>query len=61
MTKYKGKTPVKTGDEVDIQWDGTWYRATVKDALSAQFTVELMDTTLFRLYADKDLTWRPFK
>lgn len=58
MAKYKGSTPVKTGDKVDIEWEGTWYRAKVKDTLASQFTVELMETTQFRLYADKDLTWR---
>lgn len=60
--KYKGKTPVKTGDWVDLLIDEEmWEKAKVVDALATQFTCKIPYQKLVRFYfyEDKGLTWRP--
>lgn len=59
--KYKGNTPVKARDQVElITADGEVYDVVrVADALATQFTVQKKGRTRFFFYEDKGLTWRP--
>lgn len=59
--KYKGNTPVKTRDQVELlTCDGAVYETVrVYDALATQFTVLKKGRTRFFFYEDKGLTWRP--
>ena len=59
--KYKGNTPVKPRDQVElITVDGEVYETIrVVDALATQFTVQKKGRTRFFFYEDKGLTWRP--
>ena len=62
MIKFKGKTPVKAGDWVELTIDGeAWERAKVVDALAKQFTCKVPYQKVIRyyFYEDKGLTWRP--
>jgi hypothetical protein len=60
--KYKGKTPVKTGDWVvlTIGEDDEQVEAKVVDALASQFTAKVPYDKVVRFcsYKDKGLTWR---
>jgi hypothetical protein len=60
MMKYKGKTPVKRGDKVELlDNEGTPYlKARVLDALATQFTITTKGQVRFFFYEDKGLTWR---
>ena len=57
--RYKGNTPVKQGQKVDLLTDGNVYETIkVKDALATQFTVTKRGRVRFFFYEDKGLTWR---
>jgi len=57
--KYKGNTPVKTGDKVDLMVDSKIY-ATVKvvDTLATQFTIKVKGKVRFFFYEDRGVTWQ---
>ena len=63
--KYKGKTPVKPRDQVqllatsDAGQQYTYEVARVTDVLATQFTVQKKGRTRFFFYEDKGLTWKP--
>ena len=60
--KYKGYTPVKDGDKVQVRFgdDDEWRDAKVKLALASQFTAKCPPYEVgFFFYADKGVTWRP--
>ena len=58
--KYMGKTPVNTGDTVELVClDETWARAKVTQVLATMFLCRIgRGTERFFFYADKGLTWR---
>ena len=57
--KYKGTTPVKKGDHIQLTICGeVWRNGTVQEALASQFTVLVNKKTRFFFYSDKGLTWR---
>jgi len=62
--RYRGKTPVKSGETVELltldnEGRTTLYRkARVRDALASQFTVRFNKREHFYFYEDKGLTWR---
>lgn len=61
LYKYTGRSPVKTGDKVEVlvgYEDETWYPAVVKHCLGSQFTCKHKKRERFYFYADKDTTWR---
>lgn len=56
--KYKGRTPVNTGDSVTIlDEDGEGYKARVIDALAVQFTVTRNKQVSYLFYSDEGVTW----
>ena len=58
---YKGNTPVKAGDMVELIIDDeVWAEAKVIDALAVQFTCRIQRQPLarFYFYEDKGVTWR---
>ena len=62
MYKYKGRTPVKTGDWVTILLaNDTEEEAKVIDTLAMQFTAKVpySKTVRYCFYTDKGLTWKP--
>lgn len=61
--KYTGRTPVNTGDSVNVlDEDGdVLYVAKVRDTLAIQFTAYKGKRGRFLFYADKGLTWSPVK
>lgn len=59
MSAYKGSTPVKKGDKIELTIDGeVWCKAKVKHALASQFTCTYKKNDLFFFYSDKGATWR---
>jgi len=57
--KYKGKTPVKTGDSVELMVDDAVYAtAKVRDVLAVQFTVSVKKRIRYFFYEDKGITWK---
>ena len=59
---YKGPTPVKVKDKVDlIVLDKVYNTATVVEPMSTQFMCTTKENTLFFFYADQGLTWRKHK
>ena len=57
--KYKGRTPVKTGDSVELMVDDAVYAtAKVRDVLAVQFTVSVKKRIRYFFYEDKGITWR---
>jgi hypothetical protein len=61
VIRYKGKTPVKQGQRVDLlDHDGEPYETIkVRDALATQFTVTKRGRVRFFFYEDRNVTWRP--
>jgi hypothetical protein len=57
--KFKGKTPVKTGDSVHLIVDDEVYATVrVRDALAVQFTVSVNKRIRYFFYEDKGITWK---
>lgn len=58
-TKYKGSTPIKARQWVELTTDGEpWAKVCVIDTLASQFTVKVNGTVRFFFYVDEGLTWR---
>lgn len=59
--RYKGSTPVMSGDKVDLLTiDGeVWAEAKVIDAMASQFTCRIgrQKTVRYFFYADRGVTW----
>ena len=60
---YKGNTPVKHRDKVELCLDGTnWMQGVVGEALASQFTVVYgkgrSKHMTYLFYSDKGVTWK---
>ena len=57
--KYKGYTPLKKGQEVELlSLDEVYAQAKVFDALATQFTIKVKGKVRFFFYEDKGITWQ---
>lgn len=57
--KYKGKTPVKRQQKVDLIAAGdTWHTGYVIDTLASMFTTKVNGSIRFYFYSDENVTWR---
>lgn len=58
--RYKGNTPVKAGDMVDLIANGgeVYHTTKVNDALATQFIVSVNKRARFFFYEDRGVTWQ---
>lgn len=61
LYEYKGNTPVKTGDKVEIldpEGEYPSFNAKVMCSLATQFAWRTKETQGYCFYSDKGVTWR---